>query len=99
MSNRNSPSGCYVLTCQGSARSQPIARHSLLSFDSKLVVHSRYGTLSAEDMVLGYKQLQRVEESNEPRMGSAQNLSQFFWRGSHAVAVSNARLNNGSMLK
>jgi hypothetical protein len=32
-------------------------------FDGKFVVHSNDDTLSAEDMALGYKQLQRVEEA------------------------------------
>ena len=31
--------------------------------DGKFVVHSNDDTLSAEDMALGYKQLQRVEET------------------------------------
>ena len=40
-----------------------VAIRELERFDGKFVVHSNDDTLSAEDMALGYKQLQRVEES------------------------------------
>lgn len=39
------------------------AIRELERFDGKFVVHSNDDTLTAEDMALGYKQLQRVEES------------------------------------
>jgi len=47
--------------------------------DGKFVVHSNDDTLSAEDMALGYKQLQRVEESWRDMKGGLDLRPVFHW--------------------
>ncbi len=56
--------GAYVrLTKTGKAVIDKAAVRARERLDGKFVVHSNDDTLSAEDMALGYKQLQRVEEA------------------------------------
>jgi transposase len=56
--------GAYVrLTKTGKAVIDKTSIHAKERLDGKFVVHSNDDTLSAEDMALGYKQLQRVEEA------------------------------------
>lgn len=56
--------GPYVrLTKTGKAVIDTAAVRARERLDGKFVVHSNDDTLSAEDMALGYKQLQRVEEA------------------------------------
>lgn len=56
--------GSYVrLTKTGKAVIDKAAVRVRARLDGKFVVHSNDDTLSAEDMALGYKQLQRVEEA------------------------------------
>ncbi len=53
-------------------------------FDGKFVVHGNDDTLSAEDMALGYKQLQRVEEAWRD-MKSGLNLRPVFHWAPHRI--------------
>ena len=56
--------GRYLkLTAQGRLLLDAAKVKQAERFDGKFVVHSNDDTLSAEDMALGYKQLQRVEEA------------------------------------
>lgn len=56
--------GAYVrLTKTGKAVIDKAAVRARERLDGKFVVHSNDDSLSAEDMALGYKQLQRVEEA------------------------------------
>ena len=56
--------GAYIrLTKTGKAVIDKAAIHAKERLDGKFVVHSNDDTLSAVDMALGYKQLQRVEEA------------------------------------
>ena len=56
--------GPYIrLTKTGKAAIDKAAIRAKERLDGKFVVHSNDDTLSAEDMALGYKQLQRVEEA------------------------------------
>ncbi|MDX1300267.1 MAG: IS1634 family transposase [Pseudomonas sp.] len=56
--------GAYIrLTKGGRAVIDKAAIRTKERLDGKFVVHSNDDTLSAEDMALGYKQLQRVEEA------------------------------------
>lgn len=56
--------GVYIrLTKTGRAVIDTAAVRARERLDGKFVVHSNDDTLSAEDMALGYKQLQRVEEA------------------------------------
>lgn len=56
--------GAYIrLTKTGKAVIDKAAIRAKERLDGKFVVHSNDDTLSAEDMALGYKQLQRVEEA------------------------------------
>jgi hypothetical protein len=56
--------GRYLkLTAQGRLALDVAKVKQAERFDGKFVVHSNDDTLSAEDMALGYKQLQRVEEA------------------------------------
>ena len=56
--------GRYLkLTAQGHLLLDAAKVKQAERFDGKFVVHSNDDTLSAEDMALGYKQLQRVEEA------------------------------------
>jgi transposase len=56
--------GSYLrLTKTGNAVIDKAVLHAKERLDGKFVVHSNDDTLSAEDMALGYKQLQRVEEA------------------------------------
>ncbi len=56
--------GPYIrLTRTGKAVIDKAALRARERLDGKFVVHSNDDTLSAEDMALGYKQLQRVEEA------------------------------------
>jgi transposase len=56
--------GAYIrLTKTGKAVIDTAAVRAKERLDGKFVVHSNDDTLSAEDMALGYKQLQRVEEA------------------------------------
>jgi len=56
--------GAYLrLTKTGKAVIDKAAIHAKERLDGKFVVHSNDDTLSAEDLALGYKQLQRVEEA------------------------------------
>ena len=56
--------GAYIrLTKSGRAVIDKAAIGARQRLDGKFVVHSNDDTLSAEDMALGYKQLQRVEEA------------------------------------
>jgi transposase len=56
--------GAYIrLTQTGKAVIDKAAIRAKERLDGKFVVHSNDDTLSAEDMALGYKQLQRVEEA------------------------------------
>jgi len=56
--------GAYIrLTKSGRAVIDKAAIRAKERLDGKFVVHSNDDTLSAEDMALGYKQLQRVEEA------------------------------------
>jgi transposase len=48
-------------------------------FDGKFVVHSNDDTLTAEDMALGYKQLQRVEESWRTMKSGLRMRPVFHW--------------------
>jgi len=55
------------------------AIRELARFDGKFVVHSNDDTLSAEDMALGYKQLQRVEESWRTMKSGLKMRPVFHW--------------------
>lgn len=56
--------GCYLrLTKAGQPVIDAARVKAAERLDGKFVVHSNDDTLSAEDMALGYKQLQRVEEA------------------------------------
>lgn len=56
--------GPYIrLTKTGKPRIDKTAIRNREQLDGKFVVHSNDDTLSSEDMALGYKQLQRVEEA------------------------------------
>jgi hypothetical protein len=56
--------GRYLkLTAQGHLSIEASKLKQAERFDGKFVVHSNDDTLSAEDMALGYKQLQRVEQA------------------------------------
>ena len=56
--------GAYLkLDKRGNLRVDRAAVRDRERFDGKFVVHSNDDTLSAEDLALGYKQLQRVEEA------------------------------------
>lgn len=55
------------------------AVRDLARFDGKFVVHSNDDTLSAEDMALGYKQLQRVEESWRTMKSGLRMRPVFHW--------------------
>ena len=48
-------------------------------FDGKFVVHSNDDTLTAEDMALGYKQQQRVEEAWRTMKGGLRMRPVFHW--------------------
>jgi transposase len=48
-------------------------------FDGKFVVHSNDDTLSSEDMALGYKQLQRVEQARRTRKSGLRLRPVFHW--------------------
>ncbi|WP_261789209.1 IS1634 family transposase [Thauera aminoaromatica] len=48
-------------------------------FDGKFVVHSNDDTLTAEDMALGYKQQQRVEEAWRTMKGGLRMRPMFNW--------------------
>src|SRR6266568_1266486 len=56
-----------------------VAIRELERFDGKFVVHSNDDTLSAEDMALGYKQLQRVEESWRTMKSGLRMRPVFHW--------------------
>jgi transposase len=55
------------------------AIRELERFDGKFVVHSNDDTLTAEDMALGYKQLQRVEESWRTMKSGLRMRPVFHW--------------------
>jgi hypothetical protein len=55
------------------------ALRQLARFDGKFVVHSNDDTLTAEDMALGYKQLQRVEESWRTMKSGLRMRPVFHW--------------------
>jgi transposase len=55
------------------------AIRELERFDGKFVVHSNDDTLSVEDMALGYKQLQRVEESWRTMKSGLRMRPVFHW--------------------
>ncbi len=56
--------GAYLtIDKRGTLRIDQAAVRDRERFDGKFVVHSNDDTLSAEDLALGYKQLQRVEEA------------------------------------
>jgi transposase len=48
-------------------------------FDGKFVVHSNDDTLTAEDMALGYKQQQRVEEAWRTMKSGLKMRPVFHW--------------------
>jgi len=56
-----------------------VAIRELERFDGKFVVHSNDDTLNAEDMALGYKQLQRVEESWRTMKSGLRMRPVFHW--------------------
>ncbi len=56
-----------------------VALRQLARFDGKFVVHSNDDTLTAEDMALGYKQLQRVEESWRTMKSGLRMRPVFHW--------------------
>lgn len=56
-----------------------VAIRELERFDGKFVVHSNDDTLTAEDMALGYKQLQRVEESWRTMKSGLRMRPVFHW--------------------
>ena len=51
----------------------------LARFDGKFVVHSNDDTLTAEDMALGYKQQQRVEEAWRTMKSGLRMRPVFHW--------------------
>ena len=53
--------------------------NKLERFDGKFVVHSNDDTLTAEDMALGYKQQQRVEEAWRTMKGGLRMRPVFHW--------------------
>jgi len=55
--------GRYLKETSKSLSIDSVKVKAAAQFDGKFVVHSNDDTLSAEDMALGYKQLQRVEEA------------------------------------
>lgn len=55
------------------------AIRELERFDGKFVVHSNDDTLTSEDMALGYKQLQRVEESWRTMKSGLRMRPVFHW--------------------
>ena len=56
-----------------------VAIRELERFDGKFVVHSNDDTLTSEDMALGYKQLQRVEESWRTMKSGLRMRPVFHW--------------------
>ena len=57
-------------------------------FDGKFVVHSNDDTLTAEDMALGYKQQQRVEEAWRTMKGGLRMRPVFHWRPTASTPTS-----------
>jgi transposase len=55
------------------------SRSAKCAFDGKFVVHSNDDTLTAEDMALGYKQQQRVEEAWRTMKSGLRMRPVFHW--------------------
>lgn len=72
--------GAYVrLTKTGKAVIDKAAVRARERLDGKFVVHSNDDSLSAEDMALGYKQLQRVEEAWRTLKSGLQMRPVYHW--------------------
>ena len=72
-----------------------VAIRELERFDGKFVVHSNDDTLTAEDMALVYKQLQRVEESWRTMKSGLRMRPVFHW-APHRIHGAYRHLGNGA---
>lgn len=71
--------GRFLKETKSSLAIDTAAVRQLERFDGKFVVHSNDDTLTAEDMALGYKQLQRVEESWRTMKSGLRMRPVFHW--------------------
>ncbi len=71
--------GRFLKETKSSLAIDTAAVRQLERFDGKFVVHSNDDTLTAEDMSLGYKQLQRVEEAWRTMKSGLRMRPVFHW--------------------